>query len=147
MFAKTDEYLAAHAPAPPTADPPTKDAPASSLAPTQFEQLFGRETGLLLDVVDDDTDKYGPEEKELAFRLMVGDNDFSMLGAHERELLDQITHKISQPAPNKQQLEVGVVRPSHISTQAEMENFDQEYQPPPAQQDWPVVGLPEGDQS
>lgn len=140
MFGDTKTYLQAHAPAPPDHTTPPEE-PRSSLAPTQFEQLFGRETGLLLDVMDDDTGQFSPEERELARDIVVGDNDFSILTAGQKDMLDRIgLHLASyggRPAP-KVEPPKKLPMQQGIHTRAEMETFEQEYDPPPSARDWPI---------
>jgi hypothetical protein len=147
MFAKTDVYLKTFAPGPPTTTPPPEDATASSLAPTRFIQVFGEGAeGLLQDVVDGDPEDWTPDQQMLALKVLSGELDLKDLGGEERSVLDGITDLLASPRAPKPKTPATIQRPSHYSTQAEMENFDQEYQPPPARQDWPSGDLPEGDQ-
>jgi len=145
MFAKTEVYLQRYAPGPPTIIPPPTDATASSLAPTQFTELFGEDAeGLLQDVLEGD--EWTPAQRELAIHVLGGDKKLGELTGEERGVLDEITQQLMAPKPPAPK-PPAPVRPSWIATQAEMESFPEEYQPHPSKRDWPISpDDPEGEQ-
>lgn len=97
LFAKTDIYLQTYAPKPPDVLPPIKeDAPASSLAPTQFIQLFGEGAESMLQEVLDG-DEWSPEQRELAILILGGDQDIHKLAADKLDILDTITQQLAYP--------------------------------------------------
>jgi hypothetical protein len=81
---------------------------------------------------------------------VVGDNDFSILNPGERTTLDDISQRLAAhggrvpPPPPKPK---PLPRQQGIHTRAEMETFEQEYDPPPSARDWPISpDDPEGSQ-
>jgi len=146
MFGKADAYLNRYAPRPPEVGPPP-DAPASSLPPAQFVQLFGEGAeGLLQDVLEGD--EWTPAQRVLAMDILNGDRSISELQGEDRAVLDEISQQLAHaPAQRKEPEAPKVVRPSWIATQNEMESFPNEYHPHPSQRDWPMSpDDPEGEQ-
>lgn len=150
--------MEARAPAPPfPMDLPGPPAPVTPLPPTQFEQLYGRGAEeLLQDVTDGDPEDWSNEQRELALRILSGITSISTANNEERRVLDDIARKMAfskTPAQKAQaklqeaQSRLRDVRPPHIRSQEEMEHFPEEYQPPPAERDWPISpDHPEGKQ-
>lgn len=145
--------MEARAPAPPfPMDLPGPPAPVVPLPPTQFEQLYGRGAeGLLQDVTDGDPEDWSNEQRELALRILAGVTSIQAANNEERRVLDDIARKMALSSPKPKQpadkLPKRVVRPPHIRSQEEMETFPEEYQPPPAERDWPISpDHPEGKQ-
>jgi hypothetical protein len=125
-------------PAPPTTTPPPEEPPGSSLPITRFEELFGEGAeGLLQDVIDQDPQLWTADQRELAFRILGGDRELRSLTSEERSILDEITGHLAGPRRTVERAPATIPRPAYIRTQAEMENFEEEYQPPPEKRDWP----------
>jgi len=89
MFGSAQEYLREFAPrvGPPPQSLPRK--PELSL----FEELFGKEIGLLQDVVDDE-ETYDADERSLASRLLSG-HRLADLSADDRARLDSIARGLA----------------------------------------------------
>lgn len=116
LFGKTEEYLKACAPSP---HPPAPEPPSSSLAPTQFEELYGQGAEpLLLDALEDPD--LTPGQQDLAQELAYGTKQISDLSPEEREELDVVTRKLVYPTPAPAAREAPV-RPGYVSTWQEME--------------------------
>ena len=92
MFGKEDEYMAAYAP---KSLPPGEAKPSPSLAPTQFEQVFGRHGEEHLQEVLDHPDLYTHDEVNLAWELLSGAKKLKKLDDDDRALLDRITEQMS----------------------------------------------------
>ena len=145
--------MEARAPSPPfPVNLPGSEAPAPPLPPTQFEQLYGRGAeGLLQDVSDGDPEEWSNEQRELALRIIAGITTIDSANNEERRILDDIARKMALSKPKPPQLPAKLpvrdLRPSYVRSQEEMENFPEEYQPPPEQRDWPISpDHPEGKQ-
>lgn len=145
MFAKTEVYLKRYAPGPPTIIPPPQDATASSLAPTQFTELFGEGSEeMLQDVLDGE--EWSPAQRALATHILGGEKSIKELTGEDRAVLDDIAHQLVAPRPVAPPPPTPT-RPSWVATQGEMESFPNEYQPHPSQRDWPMSpDHPEGEQ-
>lgn len=133
-------------PAPPTMLPPPEEPPSSSLPVTRFEELFGEGAWpLLQDVIDQDPQLWTTEQRELAMRILNGER---VRTSEERNILDEITGLLAGPRRAVKTKPVIIPRPAYVRTRAEMENFEEEYQPPPEERDWPLSpDDPEGSQA
>ena len=89
MFGSTQEYLRQFAPQVGAPPQPLARKPELSL----FEEFFGRELGLLQDVLDD-PETYDADERNLALRLLSG-HRLDSLGADDRARLDAITRGLA----------------------------------------------------
>ena len=148
MFGKTDAYLNAFAP---KALPLPEEPSRSSLPPTQFEELFGAEPGLLADVADGPPEYWTPEQQALALKILAGESDLRPANNEDRRILDGIAEQMATLKDPRGKppatLPTPIYRPPGVHTQAEMENFEEEYQPPVAKRDWPLSpDHPEGEQ-
>jgi hypothetical protein len=137
LFGKTEDYLGRYAPAPPDANTPPEEPSSSSLPPTQFEQIYGKEAEPLLMDVLDGPDEFRPEQRELALLLASGEKKLEELTGEERDILNGITHRMAYgtPPPPKPAI---MPRPAGVHTQFEMENFENEFMPPADKRDWPI---------
>jgi len=97
----------------------------SSLAPNQFESLFGvGAEELLQDVLEGE--EWSPEQRELALHILGGDKAIHGLTGEERNVLDGIAQQLASSGPRADKstpVESAPVRPSWIATQAEMEGW------------------------
>lgn len=107
-FADTKTYLREFAPRHDTPPPARKRA---SLAPTQFEQVFGAEAETLLQDVLDHPQDFGNDEVNLAWQILGGMKKLKDLNQDERDLLDHITHRMIGGKYTKPQTET--VRQRH----------------------------------
>jgi len=107
-------------PAPPNMNPP-EERPRSSLAPTQFEELFGEgNEGLLLDVLDR-PDVFSKDQQELAMDILGGRRSMRSIEGEDRVNLDEIAHQIAFLKPVS--TDASVARPAYVHTREEMEDF------------------------
>lgn len=93
-----------------------------------------------MDVAEDTTGFYGPDERELAWSLMM-DGGFDKLTGEQRDLLDAIALRhasVGGKIPTPPVAPVIKIRTPGIHTQQEMETFEEEYDPPPSRRDWPI---------
>jgi hypothetical protein len=144
MFGKTDAYLKAFAP---KADPPHEEPPSSSLAPTQFEELFGEGAEPLLQDVLERPDVFTKDQQDLAMAILGGTKSVRGANNEDRSHLNEIAQQLAFLKPPAPQAPATIPRPAYVRTRAEMENFEEEYQPPPEKRDWPISpDDPEGSQ-
>ena len=109
-------------PAPPGVNPPTEERPSSSLAPTQYEELFGEGMeGLLQDVLDRRR-FFSKDEQNLASAILSGSSSIRSEDEDERAMLDSIARKLAYLEPPVVQ-EPEPVRPAYVHTREEMETF------------------------
>ena len=66
----------------------------SSLAPTLFEQLYGKDAELLLQDVPDHPEEFSSDEISLAWQILGGTKKLTALDQDERRLLDHITDRM-----------------------------------------------------
>ena len=144
MFGSTKTYLQTFAP---KVDSPPEEPPRSSLAPTQFEELFGEGAeGILQDVLDR-PDVFDREQQELALAVLGGTKSVRGANNEDRSVLNEIARQLAYLKPPPPQAPAIIPRPSYVRTRAEMESFGEEYMPPPSQRDWPLTpDDPEGSQ-
>ena len=100
-----------------------EEPPRSSLAPTQFEELFGEGAeGLLLDVLDR-PDAFSRDQQDLA-RIMLGRGSTLPANDDERDQIDDIARQLaSLKPPPTPQAPTKTPRPAYIRTREEMEDF------------------------
>lgn len=121
MFGKTKEFLATYAP---TTKPTLQEPSSSSLAPTQFEELFGRGAEpLLMDALDDPD--LTAEQQELAREIAGGSKRMDELTPEDHRQLDEITLRLVHGGSRQDHVDPPPVRrrPAYVSTREEMENF------------------------
>ena len=95
LFGDTKSYLQHHAPKPPILGaPPVDERPRSSLAPTQFEEAYGKGAEEHLQEVIDHPDQFTHEEVNLAWQILEGVRKISTLTPDEKDLLNHITRKM-----------------------------------------------------
>jgi hypothetical protein len=70
------------------------EKPSPSLAPTLFEQTYGKHAEEQLQEVLDHPDLYSHDEFSLAYEILGGTKRLKKLSEEERVLLDNITHQL-----------------------------------------------------
>ena len=109
-------------PAPPSVNPP-EEPPSSSLAPTQFEELFGEGAeGLLLDVLDR-PDAFDEDQQDLARSILNGDEAIASLDEEGRTRLDEMGRHLAFLEPYAPPEPEEIARPAYVRNQSEMEDF------------------------
>lgn len=97
----------------------------SSLAPNQFESLFGvGAEELLQDVLEGE--EWSPEQRELAIHILGGDKTIHGLTGEERSVIDGIAQQLASSRPGRRgppAIIPAPVRPAYVATQAEMEGW------------------------
>lgn len=110
-------------PRPPDFNQTPEERPRSSLAPTQFEELFGEGAeGLLLDVLDR-PDIFDEDQRDLALAVLNGEERIDSLNDESRQRLDEIGRHLAYLEPYVPPKEGEDARPAYIRTREEMENF------------------------
>lgn len=109
-------------PEPPNTDPKPEEPPRSSLAPTQFEELFGEGAeALLLDVLDR-PDAFSRDQQDLA-RVLLGRGSVRPADDTEREHIDAIARQLASLKPPAPQAPTEEPRPAYVRTREEMEDL------------------------
>jgi hypothetical protein len=110
-------------PAPPGIELPKETPSSVSLAPTQFEELFGEGAeGLLQDVLER-PDVFTKDQRDLALSILGGDKTLRPSDGDDRELLDNIAYGLAVLKPPMSSSPAGDSRPSYVRTREEMEDF------------------------
>lgn len=110
-------------PAPPGIESPKEEPSSSSLAPTQFEELFGEGAeGLLQDVLER-PDVFTKDQRDLALSILGGDKSTRPSDGDDRELLDNIAYGLAVLRPPMQATPTGDIRPAYVHTREEMEDL------------------------
>lgn len=108
-------------PEPPSTHPKPEEPPRSSLAPTQFEELFGEGAeALLLDVLDR-PDAFSRDQQDLA-RVLLGRGSVRPADDAEREHIDAIARQLASLKPPTSTTPPNT-RPAYVRTREEMEDF------------------------
>jgi len=110
-------------PAPPTIYSPVEEPSSSSLAPTQFEDLFGQGAeGLLQDVLER-PDVFTKDQRDLAISILGGEKAIRSSDEDDRALLDNIAYGLAVLRPPTSPEPARDTRPAYIRTREEMEDF------------------------
>jgi hypothetical protein len=118
-------------PTPPSMDP-QEERPSSSLAPTQFEEIFGEGAEGLLEDVLDRPDVFNKEQQDLALAILGGNKSLHSASGEDRTHIDDIAQQLAFLSPPAPKTTVDV-RPAYVHYQAEMEDFEEPTSP------WPMI--------
>lgn len=110
-------------PTPPGVNTPKEEPSRSSLAPTQFEELFGEGAeGLLQDVLDR-PDVFSGDQQDLALAILGGDKTVSAASGEDRTRLDEIARQLAFLKSPPPKAPAKIPRPAYVRTREEMEDF------------------------
>ena len=110
-------------PAPPGVNTQAEEPPRSSLAPTQFEEIFGEGAESLLQDVMERPDVFTKDQRRLAAEILSGEKAVRSSDGDDRELLDNIAYGLAVLKPPMSSSPAGDSRPSYVRTREEMEDF------------------------
>lgn len=109
-------------PTPPGVSTQKEEPVRSSLAPTQFEELFGEGAEGLLEDVLDRPDAFSKDQRDLAMAILGGDKSINSADAEDRTRINEIAHNLAFLNPITPKTPVDD-RPVYVRTRAEMEDF------------------------